>query len=130
MLRSVTESCDSEATPYPHQKFFGIPHDHLGKVSDMSSKIDQMHWLHHTDIIKRAGHYGLLSFYEFLNLEGPLDDQYQPLESDYESMEQELFSKSLPLEIVLIRQLTNDYRNVRMFRSPNQIGMILTSWDL
>ncbi|KAJ5223293.1 hypothetical protein N7468_007835 [Penicillium chermesinum] len=119
MLRSVTESCDSEATSYPHQKFFGIPRDHFEELFDISGKIDQMHWLHGTDIIKRAGHYGLLSFDEFLNLEGSLDDQFQPSESDVESVKKALLFKGLPLEIVFMVMEFADYNAKRVLEVPH-----------
>lgn len=117
MLRNITQSLPpSEATPYPHQRFFGIPRGHFWE-EDAKYMIDQKHWLHHTGIINR--HYGLLSFDEFLNLEGPFTDQYQPLESDVESVRQELLSKNLPLEIVLMAMDFADYKAKRVLEIPH-----------
>lgn len=120
MLRRVTQShCPSEATPYPHQQFFGIPYEHFCDESDKSTKIDEQHWLHRTDIIDRAGHYGLLSFNEFLNLEGSLEAQYAPSGFDVESVRQALLSKRLPIEIVLIIMEFADYRAQRVLDVPH-----------
>ncbi|KAJ5769198.1 hypothetical protein N7520_003757 [Penicillium odoratum] len=119
MLREITQSIDGcEATPYPHQQFFGIPCDHF--CDDMRMN-DMNHWLHRTDIIQvgHHGHYGLLSFDEFLNLEGPLPDQYQPSQSDVESVKQILLSKSFPLEIVFMIMYFADYKAKRVLEVPH-----------
>lgn len=121
MLRKTTESYDAEATSYPHQRFFGIPRGHFceGSVYDIEKNIDQNHWLHQTECIK-CGHYGLLSFDEFLNLEGPFpSDQYQPLESDVESVRQELLSQDLPPELVLMIMNFADYKAKRVLKVPH-----------
>ncbi|KAJ5387668.1 hypothetical protein N7509_010209 [Penicillium cosmopolitanum] len=119
MLREITRSlAPSEATSYPHQQFFGIPHDHFCEEDDMHKNIDKKHWLHRTNIIER-GHYGVLSFDEFLNLERPLPDQYQPSESDVESAKQELLSKCLPLEIVFMIMNFADYKAKRILKVPH-----------
>lgn len=118
MLREITRSlAPSEATSYPHQQFFGIPHDHFCE-DDIHKNIDKKHWLHRTNIIER-GHYGVLSFDEFLNLERPLPSQYQPSESDVESVKQEFLSKCLPLEIVFMIMDFADYKAKRILKVPH-----------
>lgn len=120
MLREITQSINGcEATAYPHQQFFGIPCDHF--CDDERKMIDKNHWLHRTDIIKLGpqGYCGLLSFDEFLNLEGPLPDQYQPSQSDVESVKQELLSKNFPLEIVFMIMDFADYKAKRVLEVPH-----------
>lgn len=120
MLREATGSyCPSEATPYPHQRFFGIPSGYFTESTQLSKAINPMHWLHRTDILKRADPYGLFSFDEFLNLEGSLKDQYQPLESDVELVKLDLFSKGLPYEIVVMIMDFADYKAKRVLKIPH-----------
>lgn len=120
MLRGVTESyCPSEATPYPHQQFFGIPSDYFDDKSELPTTIDPTHWLHRTDILKRTAPYGILPIGEFLNLEGSLYDQYQPLECDVESVKIGLFSKGLPCEIVVMIMDFADYKPTRVLKIPH-----------
>jgi hypothetical protein len=120
MLRQCTMSATSKATPYPHQRFFGIPDTHF----DEFNTIDEEHWLCRTSIYDSAGflyedHYGLLSFDEFVNLESSLADEYQPMKPDVIFVQQLLFSKGLPAELMLEIMDLADYKEKRVLKVPH-----------
>lgn len=111
----------SKAIPYPHQQFFGIPRDHFGENFESLRNISRKHWLHQTKNVHGAGHYGLLSFNEFLDLEGPLLEPYLPSKNDVESVKRLLFSNKLrvPFELVLMIMDFADYKAERILEVPH-----------
>lgn len=122
MLRNATRPIyPSKAIPYPHQQFFGIPRDHFGENFESLRNISRKHWLHQTKNVHGAGHYGLLSFNEFLDLEGPLLEPYLPSKNDVESVKRLLFSNKLrvPFELVLMIMDFADYKAERILEVPH-----------
>lgn len=113
----------SEVSAYPHRQFFGISDDQF-RGEFWYPKIRKDHWLRWTDektesYRRPIDHYGKVPIDEFLTLENESLPNHQPGKSDVTLVQDLLYRKGLPAELVLdIMQLAS-YKPVGRLATPH-----------
>ncbi|GLI80071.1 hypothetical protein PoHVEF18_008421 [Penicillium ochrochloron] len=98
----------SEVGTYPHRQFFGIADDQFRGENDYPL-FKSAHWLQWVDYKyqntryrrRRADHYGKVPIKEFLALENGMAADHQPGTLDVVLVQDYLYRKGLPAELVL-----------------------------
>ncbi|KAJ5771937.1 hypothetical protein N7520_002466 [Penicillium odoratum] len=127
-LRTCTSTgYGSEVSSYPHRQFFGIG-DNQFKGADDHPEIEKTHWLRWTTAKHRLGlldyyfsrsdHCGMVPINEFLAVENKAFAGRRPGLSDVSLVQNYLYQKGLPVELVLDVMELAGYQPVGRLSEP------------